>query len=423
MAPELLLGEQYDWSVDVYAYGILVYATIFEQTPFGDNPHVSPLCFMNKVCAGLRPTIPPNADTNWVTLIHACWSGSPQDRPTMEEIVTVMATPAFIPENVDIDRFMDYQQKVVPPELYYRGDSSELTRTLPTVTKSRLDLLIEAADAGDPFSQNALGCRLRAGEGVKRDLPRAARYFKMAADQGNVEAMVNYGMALEGGSGLAQNMAMAAEYYERAMDAGDSWGMFCYADMLEFGKGVPKDEARAVQLFKLAADSGDAKAQSRYGMFAEFGKYGVPKSNLEAARYYKMASDQGSLEGMYNYADMLEYGKGIPKDTREAIRLYKLGASKGHPKSLAYLGVLMLRGALFQRDAENGKKLLNQVVDLGYTSIAAEFFLRVGVSLVRGDAGIVEDRRLGVECIDRAAKLGNKQASAVMAHLATGARI
>jgi TPR repeat protein len=118
---------------------------------------------------------------------------------------------------------------------------------------------------------------------------------------------------------------------------------------------------------------------------------------------------------------MLEYGKGVPKDTREAIRLFKLAATKKHPKSIGYLGALMIRGVLIKRDAENGKRLLNNVVDMGYATIAAEFFLRTGVSLIRGDGGVVEDSALGIECIDRAAKLGNKQAGGILAQItATG---
>jgi TPR repeat protein len=323
-----------------------------------------------------------------------------------------MAQPEFVPRSVDTDLFLEYQRKVVPPELHYVG-----ARRVPeaVVTKSPLEQLIDAADGGDAFSQNAYGCRLRDGDGVPRDYANAARYFKMAADRGNVEGMINYGLCLENGQGVPeQDMAEAAKYYRRAMDAGDAWGMFCYADMLEFGKGVPKDPPRAAQLYKLAADSGHDRAQSKYGIVLEFGKCGVQKNLEEAVRYYKMASDQGSAEGMFNYADMLEYGKGVQKDTGEALRLYRLGATKQHSKSIAYLGVLMLRGTLLRRDVANGRKLINYVGEHGFAPLAAESYLRAGVTLVNGENGVAQDVDLGIDCIQRAARLGNKQAADIM---------
>ncbi|CAG8542526.1 11259_t:CDS:2 [Racocetra persica] len=56
----------------------------------------------------------------------------------------------------------------------------------PSFARHELVLAIYelAANLGDPDAQNELGFCLERGEGVKRDLKKAAKYFRMAASQG-----------------------------------------------------------------------------------------------------------------------------------------------------------------------------------------------------------------------------------------------
>jgi TPR repeat protein len=419
MAPEIYEGSEYDWAVDVYAYGILVYAVVAGMAPYEGMRITSGMQLGIEVTKGVRPTIPSWVDANWKELITSCWNGASAQRPSFEQIVIEMGKPDFIAPGVDRTRFLNYQKRVVPANLHCKFSGPAMPPRPAAAPKSPLQRLIEAAEGGDPDSQHRYAVRLRDGEGVPQDLQKAARFFKSAADRGNAEAQIQYGMALEVGRGVPENLTEAARYYKMACDKGSAFGLFCYADMLEFGKGVKKDEALAARLYKKAADLGHDISQTRYGLILEMGKYGINKDFKEAVRYYKMASDQGSPEGMFNFADMLEFGKGVPKDTAAAVKLYRLAAQKGHITAIAYMGVLQIRGVIVPKDFNSGKLLLLMLTEAGPRgrALAAKSLFGVGVNLITGEDGVKENIQQGLECLTLAAQLGCADAVSVLSQL------
>ena len=68
-------------------------------------------------------------------------------------------------------------------------------------------------------------------EELKKDLPQAFKYYKLAADQGHAESQFNVGCFYEKGEG-----------------------------------GVEKDSSQAFKYFKLAADQNLADAQHKVGL-------------------------------------------------------------------------------------------------------------------------------------------------------------
>jgi TPR repeat protein/serine/threonine protein kinase len=367
MAPEIHQGEEYSFAVDVYAFGILVYVMTTTLDPF---PNVqSSFALGQKVTRGERPQIPNYISSNYRELIQACWDGNPANRPKFEEIVAQLGNGSFMSDTVDDGDFTAYQEKVVPPELRMPTRIIRSTVVSSQKAPSKLDQLFQAADSGDAFAANQVGCRLRDGQGVSKNLDRAAQYFCRAAEGGNSQGMINWGLALEMAHGTRRDFAESCRWYKRAMDAGEVHAYYCYADMLENGKGVGKDEAEAARLFKIAADRGHARAQNKYGLSLEMGRLGLKKDLVEAVRYYKMASDQGSPQGMFFYADMLEDGKGVEKNIPEALKLYRLAASHGHSQSAGYYGFLLVKGEIVKRDVPHGLELIQAQASMGdYTA-------------------------------------------------------
>jgi TPR repeat protein len=57
------------------------------------------------------------------------------------------------------------------------------------------------------------------GEGVKRDLVEAIKWYRLAAAQGNASALNNIGLAYEYGLGVNRDMKQAVKWYVKAAEA------------------------------------------------------------------------------------------------------------------------------------------------------------------------------------------------------------
>jgi len=86
MAPEIAMHEtSYGFPVDVYSFGILLWQLLTNRTPF--NNISSPIQFVTIVSKkGRRPSLLYVKCRELKILIKACWSASPDNRPTFSSI-------------------------------------------------------------------------------------------------------------------------------------------------------------------------------------------------------------------------------------------------------------------------------------------------------------------------------------------------
>ncbi|KAG5176266.1 CTR-like PK [Tribonema minus] len=88
MAPELLQNRPFTKSVDVYAFGILLWELFSQDLPFrglevGDVKEV--------VTAGQRPTVPRGDTPRQIRdMMEQCWAQVPMERPTFGQCVPVL---------------------------------------------------------------------------------------------------------------------------------------------------------------------------------------------------------------------------------------------------------------------------------------------------------------------------------------------
>ncbi len=83
-APEVIRGERYSESADVYSFGIIMWQVFTRKQPYtGRN-------FMNvalDVLDGRRPPIQNECSPSFAVMMKRCWDGNPAERPSMEELV------------------------------------------------------------------------------------------------------------------------------------------------------------------------------------------------------------------------------------------------------------------------------------------------------------------------------------------------
>ena len=82
----------------------------------------------------------------------------------------------------------------------------------------------QACDRGDMLGCNELGVMYGTGEGVAKDLARAATLYQRACDGGEMWGCVNLGVMYGTGEGVARDRPRAIDLYQQACDGGQSWG-------------------------------------------------------------------------------------------------------------------------------------------------------------------------------------------------------
>jgi TPR repeat protein len=83
-------------------------------------------------------------------------------------------------------------------------------------TANTLVETVRKADQGDPRAQYSLGIMYTVGDGAPKDLPEAARWYRMAALQGHADAQYALGRMHASGEGVTRDLDEAAKWYARA---------------------------------------------------------------------------------------------------------------------------------------------------------------------------------------------------------------
>ncbi|KAF5831320.1 kinase-like domain-containing protein [Dunaliella salina] len=85
VAPEALIcNRKVTSSVDVYAFGILLWEMYTGARPYGSMKQQQ--IVEEVVMRGLRPRFPPGTPRGYAELAQACWSGAATSRPSFEEV-------------------------------------------------------------------------------------------------------------------------------------------------------------------------------------------------------------------------------------------------------------------------------------------------------------------------------------------------
>jgi serine/threonine protein kinase len=83
MAPEVLNGESYDRSADVYSFALIINTIFAEALPFADeNIMGKPWEFAASIRSGKRPKMPANILPECSELMIRCWEQAPAKRPS-----------------------------------------------------------------------------------------------------------------------------------------------------------------------------------------------------------------------------------------------------------------------------------------------------------------------------------------------------
>lgn len=114
----------------------------------------------------------------------------------------------------------------------------------------------EAAEAGNAMAQYHLAVMYAEGEGVDKDLERAASLLQQASDQNLDEATLMLGLFHVYGDGVPADPAKGAALITRAADRGNDVAMYYLGNLYAAGLGVDRDIPQALAWMRKAKRAG-----------------------------------------------------------------------------------------------------------------------------------------------------------------------
>jgi TPR repeat protein len=278
-------------------------------------------------------------------------------------------------------------------EIWRAGDSSN----------DFVRIVRRLATEGNAAAMYRLGRLHAAGQGVARDEPQAASWYRKGADAGDAASASALAAALLEGRGVAVDKPEAVRLLRSASAQGNAEAMSILGRMLVEGRNVGKDPTEGSRLLTAASEAGYTPAMVDYARILLNGTAGVPADAAKAAFWFRRAADLGNANGMAGLGSLYQQGKGVEADLTKAVMWYTRGADRGSAVAMSDLGLLHVQGkgverneatavALFRKSAALGNSIamnnlawmlqLGRGVDRKNPAEAADFMMR---SLERGN--------------------------------------
>ena len=188
--------------------------------------------------------------------------GVPKDPARARSLIEAAAKQGLPPAQRKLAELQQGKKAVPGTDLWEEGKK----RYLAGDHAAAAQLILKAAQAGNPEAQNQIGYMYEAGDGVPKNYAEAARWYQAGATQGNARCQFALGALYEAGLGVKENWDEAARWYQKSATQDDELGMSSLGRAYQYGIGVPLDLNMAITWYDKAAAKGNGKA-------AYFAKY------------------------------------------------------------------------------------------------------------------------------------------------------
>jgi hypothetical protein len=230
--------------------------------------------------------------------------------------------------------------------------------------------MVNAAEHQSIYALTYLGDDYYFGRnGCDKDIEKAYKFWKQAAEAGGVVAMYYMAYGHRKGECVKKDFELACMYALMATEYGFPRAYRILAFMYEEGELFNKDYQKAIEMYEEAITRGDYLSLCYEGWI-----YGQNKDYEKRRELYERAvslAEAGKIKSglpFYRLGYIYEYGEGVPKNTEKAVEYYILGADKKNSSALKYaVSTIMTISDQKQKEA-----YLNRAYELGCENAAYE---------------------------------------------------
>lgn len=206
-------------------------------------------------------------------------------------------------------------------------------------------LLQENAEKGDAMVQF-----LYALQWYREDDALTVKWLTKAAEKNYSRAQYQLAWLYYEGQGVEKNLAKAAYWFMQAAENGHLKSQHKIADMYTKGEGVLRNDAQAVFWKLQAAKQNDAKAQNDLAGFYAQG-LGVVQDFAQAEKWATQAAEQGLPQAQFNLATMYLTGQGrVLQNLEKAVYWVKKAANQDYKPAQLKLSQLYRQGIGVDKD-------------------------------------------------------------------------
>ncbi len=398
MAPEQYTKDCYDFRVDIYSLGLVLYELAnHNRLPFAKGPRTLEAEMLERLMGKDFPAPSQVSEALGQIIMKAC-AHEPEDRyQSAEEFWDALndLTKQGTDKEVGAANIEDLYatrsagaQEMKSKDMYATSPAdiekqategfdvvSEMSTTKQAQVAESLRQLIERAEQGDMMSQFNLAWCYDNGDGVPKSPEECARWFRRAAEQGYGPAQFFAGRCYMEGYGVAYDAREGAEWFAKAAGQGDLNAINHLGVCYDKGNGVEQNCAEAILWFQKAAEQGHAQAQYNLGAYYANG-YGIPVNKDIAFEWYRKSAEQGYPDAQNMLGICYHDGIGTQMNEKEAIKWYRRAAAQEFDWAYLNLGDCYETGFGVEQDMQEAKEYYQKAAALGNED-AAERLRRI----------------------------------------------
>jgi TPR repeat protein len=172
---------------------------------------------------------------------------------------------------------------------------------------------------------------------------KAFEAMKARAEKGEARAQLDLGGMYARGEGVDKDLSKAAKWHRKAAESGLARAQLVLSLDYSLGRGVRPDPAEAIRWLRRAAEQKLPEAQYNLGLYYANGD-GAAQDSVEAVKWFRLAAEQDLPDAIYELGRCYFEGTGVPTDVDQAVTWTRKAAWAGFAPAQNRLGECYTKG-------------------------------------------------------------------------------
>lgn len=258
------------------------------------------------------------------------------------------------------------------------------------------------------------------GNGTPRNLRKAVRCYRAAAQAGHPYAWTNIALCYRYGDGVRTSSKRFFECAVRGAALGHDDAKRLVACALIDGSGVKRTRRAGIEMLRRLARGGDGEACE--ALCSRLLADHAVRDKRPVLSLLRRGAEHGSAGCMNLLGDWLIFHAASPREQRVAVEWFRRAALRNHVHALHWMSECYRDGRGVKKNDGRAVRWLQRAIEANrsaqrsHEEVSLEAWRDFGRRLLEGQ-GVRRNRLRGVELIRRAARRGEKGALRVLREL------